>query len=130
MAIPVYKEGDSMDLSQLKAEIAKGLLEKNIDGTKYNSIMSRATLRVRIKVLELLKESYPVYTEEFQNNINLLSDKLNDSEELIESDGLYLKEYHKMDSKNRAGIDHKKLLMDKINQIAVRSGADEQEYYF
>ncbi len=111
-----------MDLSQLKVEIAKGLLEKNINKTKYNSIIQRARLRAKIKILEFLMESYPNNAEEYHNRIKILSDTLNDNEELKNADNEYLKEYHRTSiNKTVNGLNYEKILKDKINQTSKRA---------
>ena len=112
-----------MNRNEILNDIAAGLLKVSLDNKKYSEIIGRAALRVRIKVLELLLETKPNDTNEIQDRINLIADKLDDNEELKRSDNEYLKQWYKTDSSNIDGLDYEQILKEKINQISRRSGS-------
>ena len=112
-----------MNRNEILNDIAAGLLKVSLDNKKYSEIIGRATLRVRVKVLELLLETKSNNANEIQDRINVIAAELDDNEELKKSDNEYLKQWYKTDSSNIDGLDYEQILKDKINQISQRANS-------
>ncbi|MFW6015108.1 MAG: hypothetical protein ACOCRK_01570 [bacterium] len=111
-----------MDRKELLNDIAKELLKVSLDNEKYSEVIKRMSLRLRIKVLQLLLETNPDIAEELKTRINNITDELNDNEELRYADNEFLKQWNKNNVNIIDGLDYEKILRDKIKQISVRSG--------
>ena len=113
-----------MNRNEILNDIAAELLKVSLDNEKYSEVIKRTSLRLRIKVLELILKNNPDNTENIQARINTIADELNDDEELRNADNDYLKQWNESSSNSTIdGLDYEQILRDKIEQISQRANS-------